>query len=133
MNYNEFGHLDKEPQEAALGYQIGPKLVITFRPADSSCPAAGSTRSAGWPGPAGAPFVPWRYPPMAGGSGTAPRSRGLHNAWRTPGLAISGIGTETRPRFFRAAPTRSGRSNRRESRSPSPGTFLLSEITECLG
>jgi sulfane dehydrogenase subunit SoxC len=29
MNYNEFGHLDKEAEEAALGYQIGPKSVIT--------------------------------------------------------------------------------------------------------
>jgi len=30
MNYNDFGHLDKEPITAALGYQIGPKSVITF-------------------------------------------------------------------------------------------------------
>ena len=110
-----------------------PSRSSRTRPADSSCPAADSTRSAGWPGPAGAPFVPWRYPPMAGRSGTSPRSRGLHNAWRTPGSAIRGIGMETRPRFFRAAPTRSGRCNRRESRSPSTGTCLLSEITECLG
>ena len=110
-----------------------PSRSSRTRPADSSCPAADSTRSAGWPGPAGAPFVPWRYPPMAGGSGTPPRSRGLHNAWRTPGSAIGGIGMETRPRFFRAAPTRSGRCNRRESRSPSTGTCLLIEITECLG
>jgi sulfane dehydrogenase subunit SoxC len=29
INYNEFGHLDREPEEAALGYQIGPKSVIT--------------------------------------------------------------------------------------------------------
>src|SRR5438876_2236972 len=30
MNYNDFGHLDKEPKIAALGFQIGPKSVITF-------------------------------------------------------------------------------------------------------
>jgi sulfane dehydrogenase subunit SoxC len=29
INYNEFGHLDHEDKEAALGYQIGPKSVIT--------------------------------------------------------------------------------------------------------
>ncbi len=29
MNYNDYGHLDQEPKEAALGYQIGPKSVIT--------------------------------------------------------------------------------------------------------
>jgi len=30
MNYNDFGHLDKDPKEAALGFQIGPKSVITY-------------------------------------------------------------------------------------------------------
>jgi sulfane dehydrogenase subunit SoxC len=34
LNYNEFGHLDRESDEAALGYQIGPKSVIT-RPSGS--------------------------------------------------------------------------------------------------
>src|SRR5947207_11617812 len=29
MNYNDFGHLDRDPVEAALGFQIGPKSVIT--------------------------------------------------------------------------------------------------------
>ncbi len=29
MNYNDYGHLDKEPAEAALAFQIGPKSVIT--------------------------------------------------------------------------------------------------------
>jgi sulfane dehydrogenase subunit SoxC len=30
MNYNDYGHLDREPKIAALEYQIGPKSVITF-------------------------------------------------------------------------------------------------------
>ena len=30
MNYNDFGHLDRDPKVAALEYQIGPKSVITF-------------------------------------------------------------------------------------------------------
>src|SRR5437588_7291485 len=29
MNYNDFGHLDRKPEEAALSFQIGPKSVIT--------------------------------------------------------------------------------------------------------
>jgi sulfane dehydrogenase subunit SoxC len=29
MNYNDFGHMDKEDKETALGMQIGPKSVIT--------------------------------------------------------------------------------------------------------
>src|SRR5258705_12228175 len=29
MTYNDFGHLDKDPTEAALGFQIGPRPVIT--------------------------------------------------------------------------------------------------------
>ena len=29
-NYNEYGHLRQDPKDAALGYQIGPKSVITY-------------------------------------------------------------------------------------------------------
>ena len=29
MNYNDYGHLEKTPKEAALAFQIGPKSVIT--------------------------------------------------------------------------------------------------------
>ena len=29
MNYNDYGHLRRDPVRAALGYQIGPKSVIT--------------------------------------------------------------------------------------------------------
>tara|TARA_B100002003_G_scaffold248341_1_gene281910 strand:- start:1949 stop:3193 length:1245 start_codon:yes stop_codon:yes gene_type:complete len=34
MTYNDFGHLTQDPVNAALGYQIGPKSVIT-------CPSGG--------------------------------------------------------------------------------------------
>jgi sulfane dehydrogenase subunit SoxC len=30
VNYNEYGHLRPDTKDAALGYQIGPKSVITF-------------------------------------------------------------------------------------------------------
>src|SRR5919109_3509697 len=30
MNYNDYGHLDRDPKVAALDYQIGPKSVITY-------------------------------------------------------------------------------------------------------
>lgn len=41
MNYNDFGHLDKDPKVAALDYQIGPKSVITFPSAGQQLPALG--------------------------------------------------------------------------------------------
>ena len=36
MNYSDYGHLRQTPEEAALGYQIGPKSVIT-RPSRNTC------------------------------------------------------------------------------------------------
>ena len=30
MTYNDYGHLRQEREDAALGYQVGPKSVITF-------------------------------------------------------------------------------------------------------
>ena len=41
MNYNDFGHLDDEPKTAALGYQIGPKSVITFPSGAQQLPGKG--------------------------------------------------------------------------------------------
>src|SRR5262249_55719811 len=41
MNYNDFGHLDQEATEAALGYQIGPKSVITFPSGGHQLPGRG--------------------------------------------------------------------------------------------
>jgi DMSO/TMAO reductase YedYZ molybdopterin-dependent catalytic subunit len=36
MNYNDYGHLDRDPNESALGFQIGPKSVITY-PSGGEC------------------------------------------------------------------------------------------------
>jgi sulfane dehydrogenase subunit SoxC len=52
MNYNEFGHLDREPVEAALGYQIGPKSVITYPSGGQRLPGRGfyEIRGLAWSG-----------------------------------------------------------------------------------
>lgn len=41
MNYNDFGHLDRDPKVAALDYQIGPKSVITFPSGNQRLPGRG--------------------------------------------------------------------------------------------
>lgn len=41
MTYNDFGHLTRDPDTAALGYQIGPKSVITFPSAGQQLPDRG--------------------------------------------------------------------------------------------
>ena len=41
MNYNDFGHLDQDTKAAALGYQIGPKSVITFPSGGQQLPGKG--------------------------------------------------------------------------------------------
>ena len=41
MNYNDYGHLQQESAQAALGYQIGPKSVITFPSGGQQLPGRG--------------------------------------------------------------------------------------------
>ncbi len=41
MTYNDYGHLRREPENAALGYQIGPKSVITFPSGGQQLPDRG--------------------------------------------------------------------------------------------
>ena len=41
MNYNDFGHLEKGPKEAALAFQIGPKSVITKPSGGQQLPGRG--------------------------------------------------------------------------------------------
>ncbi|HKA52508.1 MAG TPA: molybdopterin-dependent oxidoreductase [Candidatus Binatia bacterium] len=41
MNYNDFGHMDKDEEEAALGFQIGPKSVITYPSGEQQLPGRG--------------------------------------------------------------------------------------------
>ena len=52
MNYNEFGHLDHDPEEAALGRQIGPKSVITYPSGSQQLPGRGfyEIRGLAWSG-----------------------------------------------------------------------------------
>jgi sulfane dehydrogenase subunit SoxC len=41
MNYNDYGHMDQDTKETALGYQIGPKSVITFPSGGQQLPGRG--------------------------------------------------------------------------------------------
>jgi sulfane dehydrogenase subunit SoxC len=41
MNYNDYGHMDRDHKETALGYQIGPKSVITFPSGGQQLPGRG--------------------------------------------------------------------------------------------
>ena len=41
MTYNDYGHLRQDPDDAALGYQIGPKSVITFPSGGQQLPGSG--------------------------------------------------------------------------------------------
>ncbi|MXY89549.1 MAG: sulfite dehydrogenase [Gammaproteobacteria bacterium] len=41
MTYNDYGHLTQDPATAALGYQIGPKSVITFPSGGQQLPEPG--------------------------------------------------------------------------------------------
>ncbi len=52
MNYNDYGHLDRDAKEAALGFQIGPKSVITFPSAGQQLPGRGffEIRGLAWSG-----------------------------------------------------------------------------------
>jgi sulfane dehydrogenase subunit SoxC len=52
LNYNDYGHLDRDPKVAALEYQIGPKSVITFPSGGQQLPGRGSYEISGlaWSG-----------------------------------------------------------------------------------
>src|SRR5262245_11483659 len=52
MNYNDFGHLHQDKNEAALAYQIGPKSVITFPSGEQRLPGKGfyEIRGLAWSG-----------------------------------------------------------------------------------
>ena len=51
-NYNEYGHLRQDAKDAALGYQIGPKSVITFPSGTQQLPGKGTYEISGlaWSG-----------------------------------------------------------------------------------
>ncbi len=55
MTYNDYGHLRRDPAAAALGYQIGPKSVITFPSGGQQLPGRGFYEISGlaWSGGGG--------------------------------------------------------------------------------
>src|SRR5438034_2770773 len=110
------------PKSLRSATRSGPNRSSRSLPADNSCPAEASTRSAASPGPVAAPLRRWRCPPTPASTGTTLCSRGRHSVWPIPVSAISGIGTDRRPSSFRAARTNWVRFNRRAHRSPSTGT-----------
>ena len=52
MTYNDYGHLRREPHDAALTYQIGPKSVITYPSGGQQLPDRGfyEIRGLAWSG-----------------------------------------------------------------------------------
>jgi len=52
MTYNDYGHLRREPEDAALSYQIGPKSVITAPSGGQQLPGSGfyEVRGLAWSG-----------------------------------------------------------------------------------
>src|SRR3979490_1644231 len=52
MNYNDFGHLKERNDDAALGFQIGPKSVITYPSGTQQLPGKGTYEISGlaWSG-----------------------------------------------------------------------------------
>ena len=52
MNYSDYGHLREDDEGAALGYQIGPKSVITFPSGTQQLPGKGTYEISGlaWSG-----------------------------------------------------------------------------------
>ena len=55
MTYNDYGHLRRDPEGAALGYQVGPKSVITFPSGGQQLPGRGFYEVSGlaWSGGGG--------------------------------------------------------------------------------
>src|SRR5260370_38491677 len=47
MNYNDYGHLKEHDDEAALGFQIGPKSVITYPSGTPQLPGKGTYEISG--------------------------------------------------------------------------------------
>ncbi len=134
MNYNDYGHLDKDPKEAALGFQIGPKSVIT-RPVRRTAAArprilrdqrAGLVRR-GRHSHRGS-IHRWREevePRRDQGDST---THGAHKVR----LYVE-LGWQRDRDSFPLHRRDRAACNRRESRSPSTGTCLSRETTECPG
>ena len=128
MTYNDYGHLRRDPEGAALGYQIGPKSVITFPSGGQQLPDRGFYEVSGLAWSGGGPFKGWKYPPTVAGAGWTPRFGGGHIAWRIPGLASTGIG-RTRDRapvalHGRTGPGATDASSGRRVLERTPGSVI---------
>jgi len=133
VNYNEFGHLDHEDKEAALGYQIGPKSVITHPSGSQRLPGKGfyEIRGLAWSGggaiktvevstDGGKKWTPAQF--------TSTPQRMAHARFTFP---WNWDGTETE--ILSRATDEVGQVQALREQIPSGGTCLWSEITECLG
>ena len=110
---NDFGHLRRSAAEAALGYQVGPKSVITYPSGGQKLPERGWYEITGlaWSG-GGAIRKGGDIHRRRQNVARRPAQGDTRIPWRTQDSALCGTGTETSTCFFRAPPTRSGRSNR---------------------
>ena len=121
MNYNDYGHLRSGRQgRRCLGLPDRDRSRSSRSLPDAAVARPRILRDQR-PG-----LVRWRRHSQGGGLHRRRQaleerrdSRERHSAWRIPGSAYRGTGTEKRPSSCRAARTNSARFNRREPRSPS--------------
>ena len=86
MTYNDYGHIAKDEEVAALTFQWGPKSVITFPSGGQQLPGPGVYQITGLAWSGGGAVRRWKYPPMAGRPGRTRRfgagaSKGAHPIW----------------------------------------------------
>jgi DMSO/TMAO reductase YedYZ molybdopterin-dependent catalytic subunit len=122
MTYDDYGHINPDPKVASLTHQIGPKSVITFLPAGSSCRVLDSTKSLVSPGLARVLSEAWKYPPTAGKGGKLPTFGHRPILWLTLALASTGNGTGKNVCSCPVAPTNWVPSSQREPKSRNIGT-----------
>ena len=134
MNYNDFGHLDRDAKVAALDYQIGPKSVITFPSGEQQLPGRGFYEISGLAWSGGGAIKKGRSVHRRRQALERRRDQRHRTAHGAYALRLScGIGTDKRPSSSRAAPTNWVRFNRREQRSPSTGTSRSMPPSACRG
>ena len=131
MNYNDYGHLRRDPVRAALGYQIGPKSVITRPSGGQRLPGPGFHEVSGLAWSGGGAISRVEVSTDAGRSWNEAEIQERRTAWRTPGSGSPGTGTDRRPRSCRAARTKWVRCSRRRPRSPSTSRGPRIRPTAC--
>ena len=114
MTYNDYGHISKDEEVAALTFQWGPKSVITFPSGGQKLPGPGIYQLTGlaWSG-GGAVRRVSKFPRTGGKRGKTRRSAGRFIRKRIRDLAWTGSGTGRNACCSRAAPMNLGRCNLR--------------------